>query len=93
MFNFFKKKRKFRLTFIAEYHSVLTIPAFENKNDNKLSNFYTNCVVETTGKVNREIILAEMRKAINKSKDDTDKKIFEFLLNHAVLIAWSEEID
>ena len=90
MFGIFKrKKRKFSLTFAD---SGALFPPFACEIDGmvRMSQFHIGYDVVIYGKVNRDIIMQTIRRHADECNDDKEKELLKFLIEHAVLIAWSE---
>ena len=93
MFKIFKRKRKYSLTFAVSQSAFSLFPAFTvegNGVPKKYTDFHVGYNVVIYDRVNRESILQALENYAKKCTDENEKKIIEFLLEHAVLIAWNE---
>lgn len=92
MFKIFKRKRKYSLTFAVSQTVYSLFPTFtvEENGVSKNTDFHTGCCVIIYGRVNRASILQTLENYAKKCTDENEKKMIEFLLEHAVLIAWNE---
>ena len=89
MFRIFRRKRKFSLTFTISGCSS-TMFTCELNGLTRSSQFHIGYDVVIYGKVNRDIIMQTVGRRADECNDDKEKELLKFLIEHAVLIAWSE---
>lgn len=93
MFKIFKRKRRFSLTFAVSQTVYSLFPTFTMEGDGvpkTYTDFHIGYAITMRGPISRDAILQTVKEYKQKCTDENEKKIIEFLLEHAVLIAWNE---
>ena len=89
MFRVFKKKkRKFSLTFAVSGNLSPFVCEFDGLTN--YSQFHVGYDILICGKVNRDVIIQTIREHADKCNNEEEKRVLKYLIEHAVLIAWSE---
>ena len=87
MFKFFKRERKFSLTFAFQGGFKLCDNAGVFQ---KYSDYHIGYEITMRGPVSRDAILQTVKEYEQKCTDETEKKMLQHLLKNAELIAWNE---